>query len=87
MAGHAHRLFHARDTILRLTEPDGQNLRTVVALGTYPEQFSVDIIPIGEGITGCIAQTGIAEVINDVANDRAACMSAARRTRKRIRRS
>ena len=69
VAGHAHRLFHARDTILRLVEPDGQHLRTVVALGTYPDQFTVDIIPIGEGITGCIAQSGIAEVINDVAHD------------------
>ncbi len=69
VAGHAHRLFNARDTILRLVEPDGKNLRTTVALGTYPEQFIADIIPIGEGITGSIAQTGIAEVINDVASD------------------
>jgi PAS domain S-box-containing protein len=69
VASHVHSLFNARDTVLWLVEPDGKNMQTAVAMGKYPEQFTADIIPIGEGITGGIAQSGIAEVINDVASD------------------
>ena len=69
VANHVHRLFKARDTILRMIEPDGKTLRTVVALGMYTDQFISDLVPLGEGITGSIAQSGIAEVIDDVSRD------------------
>ncbi|HZM25531.1 MAG TPA: GAF domain-containing protein, partial [Anaerolineales bacterium] len=60
-----HMLFNARDTILRLVDPGG-SLRTALALGRYAEENAADILTLGEGITGGIAQSGIAEVIHDV---------------------
>jgi len=69
VASQVHRLFNARDTILRLVEPDGKSLRSVVALGVYSDEFKSDLVPLGEGITGSIAQSGMAEVIDDVSRD------------------
>jgi PAS domain S-box-containing protein len=64
-----HTLFKARDTILRLVEPDGRSLRTALALGKYTQEFSVDLLTLGQGITGGIAQSGIAEVIDNLELD------------------
>ena len=64
-----HNLFESRDTILRLADADGAMLRTVVALGRYADQFKDDLIVIGEGITGSIAQHGIPEIVADVEAD------------------
>jgi signal transduction histidine kinase/DNA-binding response OmpR family regulator len=69
VAERVHRLFGAHDTVLRLAETDGRTLRTTVALGEYAEQFRDDAIVIGEGITGGIAASGIAEVIEDTSAD------------------
>jgi signal transduction histidine kinase/DNA-binding response OmpR family regulator len=63
---HVHDLFRASDTILRLLDPDGETLRTILALGQYAVAYAGDTLLIGEGITGSIAQTGIAEVIDNV---------------------
>jgi signal transduction histidine kinase len=64
-----HSLFKARDTILRLADEDGRNLYTALALGVYAKENLMDILPIGKGITGSIAKSGVAEVIADVARD------------------
>ncbi|MCE9644662.1 MAG: GAF domain-containing protein [Chloroflexi bacterium] len=64
-----HKLFNARDTILRLVEPDGKTLQTALALGMYAEENAADPLILGEGITGSIAQSGIAEVIDNVELD------------------
>ncbi len=64
-----HSLFSARDTILRLVDTDGVTLRTALALGLYAEENSIDILQVGSGITGTIARTGIAEVIDNVELD------------------
>jgi GAF domain-containing protein/DNA-binding response OmpR family regulator len=64
-----HKLFDARDTILRLVEPDGKTLKAVLALGMYSEENMSDPLTLGEGITGSIAKTGIAEVIDNVELD------------------
>ncbi|MGD8855545.1 MAG: GAF domain-containing protein [Chloroflexota bacterium] len=69
VAGRVHELFDARDTLLRLAEPDGQTFRTLVALGQYADEFSQDTITVGRGIHGDIARSGRAEVINDVVAD------------------
>ncbi|HET6447453.1 MAG TPA: GAF domain-containing protein [candidate division Zixibacteria bacterium] len=69
VAGRIHELFDARDTLLRLAEPDGQTFRTQVAIGRYADEFAQDKITLGRGIHGDIAQTGRAEVINDVVAD------------------
>ena len=58
-----HTLFNARDTILRLLDEDGKTLVTKVALGKYAKQNSESTLEMGKGITGAIAQTGIAEVV------------------------
>jgi GAF domain-containing protein/CheY-like chemotaxis protein len=64
-----HELFQARNTILRLVDGDGKTLRTALALGRYAEQHFADTISVGQGITGKIAQSGIAEVIENVELD------------------
>jgi PAS domain S-box-containing protein len=69
IAGHVHSLFNAQDTIVRLIQPDGRTFQTVVALGKYAEQFQNSTVELGEGISGAIAQTGVAEVIADVSKD------------------
>ena len=69
VAERVHRLFGAQDTILRLVEPDGRTFRTKVALGKYAAQFLGDLIRAGEGITGSIAQSGVAEVVTDTYTD------------------
>jgi len=69
VAMRVHELFDARDTLLRLAEPDGHTFRTQVAIGRYAKEFVQDRIAIGKGIHGDIALTGKAEVINDVSVD------------------
>ncbi|HJS20656.1 MAG TPA: GAF domain-containing protein, partial [Anaerolineales bacterium] len=64
-----HSLFHARDTILRLVDAKSQSLHTTLALGLYAEENSSDVLTLGEGITGSIAQSGIAEVVDNVELD------------------
>jgi len=61
-----HELFQARDTLLRLLDSDGTTLRTALAVGLYAEQNSASDVPLGLGITGSIAQSGTAEVIENV---------------------
>jgi GAF domain-containing protein/CheY-like chemotaxis protein len=64
----AQQVLNARDVSIRLLEPDG-NLPTVVAVGKYADINKRDQLRIGEGITGNIALTGIAEIVNDPDND------------------
>ncbi len=69
IAGGVHSLFQARDTVLRLLQDDGRTFRTIVALGRYAAQFKLDVVAFGEGIAGYIAQSGVAEVIDDPMKD------------------
>ena len=69
IAARVHELFGAHDTVLRLVDPDGVTFRTLVALGQYAEQFTTDTVVMGSGISGDIARTGIAEVIEDTDRD------------------
>jgi GAF domain-containing protein/DNA-binding response OmpR family regulator len=64
-----HALFQARNTVLRLVVSDGKTLRTALALGLYADENSADVLSLGEGITGSIAQSGIAEMIGNVELD------------------
>lgn len=72
VANQVHTLFAARDTVLRLLQPNGRTFHVQVALGTYAEQYKLDKLEMGEGIHGDIAQTGLAEIIDDVDRDRRA---------------
>ncbi len=68
IATRAKNLLNARDVSIRLLEPDG-NLPTVVAIGKYATINLADALRIGEGISGNVVQTGIAEIVNDPLND------------------
>ncbi len=68
IATHAKNVLNARDVSIRLVQPDG-SLPTVVAVGKYAEINKGDMLYLGEGITGSIAQTGTAEIVNDPDND------------------
>ncbi|HSJ54432.1 MAG TPA: GAF domain-containing protein, partial [Anaerolineae bacterium] len=69
IAGHVHSLFQAQDTVLRLLQDDGRSFRTIVSMGRYAEQFRSDLVTFGEGIAGHIAQSGVAEVVDDPMKD------------------
>jgi len=68
IATHAKNVLNARDVSIRLLEPDG-TLPTVVAIGKYAAIHKADQLRVGEGITGMVAQTGIAEIVNDPLDD------------------
>jgi len=67
IAAHAMDILRVRDIAIYLREDD--TLHVPVALGTYTEEIKSQVIKMGQGITGNIAQTGIAELINDPAHD------------------
>jgi PAS domain S-box-containing protein len=69
IAAHVHNLFQARDTILRLSDPDGQRFPVLVALGKYAEENRGDVVALGQGITGSIAESRQAEIIDDLSLD------------------
>ncbi|MBI3243064.1 MAG: GAF domain-containing protein [Chloroflexi bacterium] len=68
IAVRAQSVLHARDVVLRLLEPDG-DLPVVVAIGKFADIYRSRTLQIGHGITGSVAQTGVAEVVNDPLHD------------------
>jgi len=68
IATHAQAVLKARDIVLRLLEPDG-SLPAAVALGKYADIYRAWPARLGHGLTGHVAQTGIAEVVNDTERD------------------
>ncbi len=68
IAASAEHVLHARDVVLRLLQADG-TLPTRVAVGGHAQFFRNDTLRLGQGITGNVAQTGIAEIVNDPLND------------------
>ena len=64
----AEQVLHARDVVVRLLQPD-ETLHTVVARGKYAEVFRDNVIQLGQGITGSVAETGIAELVNEPLKD------------------
>ena len=68
IAARAMDLFHARDVVLRLLEPDGR-LPAMVAIGKYADIYKNWHSQLGQGLSGSVAQSGIAEIINDPEND------------------
>jgi PAS domain S-box-containing protein len=63
IATHAKDVLHARDVVLRLQEPDG-TLPALVAIGKYAEFYKDSILGPGQGITGNVAKSGAAEIVN-----------------------
>jgi PAS domain S-box-containing protein len=68
IANRAQDLLNARTATIRLLEEDG-SLPTVVAIGKYAEKHRGTRIQMGEGITGNVAKSGKAEIINDPRKD------------------
>jgi PAS domain S-box-containing protein len=68
IATRAREVLNGRDTVLRLLQPDG-SLPAVVALGNNAPMHLAYALQLGEGITGSVAQTGLAEVVNDPFHD------------------
>ena len=66
---HAAEYLEVEDIAILLLEPDGQTLQAKVAIGKYRKETLAEKIHIGEGITGNIAKTGIAEIINAPESD------------------
>ncbi len=64
IAARAQELLHGQDVVLRLLEPDG-SLPVVVALGKYADVNKAWLGHLGHGLTGHIAQSGAAEIVNE----------------------
>ncbi len=69
IAAHAQELLTADDSEVYLLEPDGQTLRAIVALGDYAEEIKAKPLQLGQGIVGVVAQSGVAEMVNDTDRD------------------
>jgi len=61
----AAELLDALTVVVRLLEPDGRSLRCAVATGMYADQHRGTVLELGKGITGSIAASGVAEIIDD----------------------
>lgn len=69
IASHARDLLEADNTIVYLLEPDDQTLRAIVAQSEHAELIKATHIPLGQGFVGCVAQSGKAEIIDDLRRD------------------
>lgn len=69
IAAHAQELLTADDSEVYLLESDGQTLRAIVALGDYAEEIKAKPLQLGQGIVGVVAQSGVAEMVNDTDRD------------------
>jgi PAS domain S-box-containing protein/putative nucleotidyltransferase with HDIG domain len=65
----ARHLFAADGCRIFLLEPDGKTLRCVLALAESEVAFADLRIELGQGVTGHVALTGEAEIVNDMLND------------------
>src|ERR1051326_1767792 len=65
----AKSLFAADGCRIFLLEPDGQTLRCVLVLQENSAGFTNLQIQVGEGITGAVAASGQAEIVNEMQND------------------
>lgn len=65
----AKALFQADGCRVFLLEPDGRTLRCVLALQENQAAFVGLTIPLGQGVTGQVALSGQAEIVNDMLHD------------------
>ncbi len=64
IATRAQELLKVHDVALYLRDGDGDELRAAVALGDYTEQVLSSTLRMGQSISGAIAESGEAEIIN-----------------------
>jgi putative nucleotidyltransferase with HDIG domain len=62
-------VFHLKNCAILIINPDHQTLSIRKARGYLPEVLSNFVIKLGVGVTGWVAETGKAELIDDVSKD------------------
>jgi len=72
LAAKTRDLLQVRDINLFLLQPDGHTLSPIVALGKYTEETLAQPLQMGEGLTGDIARSGMAEIVNYPEDDQRA---------------
>ena len=65
IAEQARTLLHADASRIHLLDPEGTTLRCLVALDPLAEIILPIVLKVGEGLTGHVAKTGKALVVND----------------------
>jgi len=71
IAQEAKKLFVADTSRIYLTEPDGKMLQCVVAISEKPNREMINFsVPMGKGVTGSVAMSGLPEIINNSLVDR-----------------
>ena len=66
---HAYRILEPDDCDLYLLEPDRRTMKAIVSLSPYAAETMAEPIYVGEGIVGYVAQSGVAEMVNDMLID------------------
>ena len=69
IAERARELLAADTSAVYLMEPDQKSLRAITALGNLADAIKTDVIQLGEGVIGTLAQQGKSEFINDTSRD------------------
>ncbi|HAV77026.1 MAG TPA: hypothetical protein DCX53_06705, partial [Anaerolineae bacterium] len=69
IASHAKEILHVRDIAITMRESDDDTFRTAVALGKYIDEIKTVVVTPNVGIIGNILGSGVAEFVNDPAND------------------
>ena len=69
IAQHAYRILEPDICDLYLLEPDGHTMKAIVSLGLYAAETMADPLYVGEGIVGYVAQSGVAEMVDDMLVD------------------
>jgi PAS domain S-box-containing protein len=64
MATKTRELMEVRDIAMYLLQPDGHTLKPIVSQGKYAEETKAQMILLGTAVTGSIAQSGVAEIVN-----------------------
>jgi GAF domain-containing protein/DNA-binding response OmpR family regulator len=69
IAERAKELLAADTSAVYLMEADQKSMRAITALGNLAEAIKTDVIQLGEGLIGTLAQQGTSEFINDTSKD------------------
>ncbi len=69
IASQAKGLTQADGSRIYLLEPDEETLKALVVLERYAEEIMATPVLVGQGITGHVASTGIAEIVNHAERD------------------
>ena len=69
IASHAKDILRVRDIAIYMREEESDLFKATVALGTFVKEIMSSTVSLGQGITGNIAQTGVAEFLNHPQRD------------------